>query len=290
MYVKYKYSKRRAPLRKRAPVVTKKKIYRRGKKANAGAVVSLNRKVNKLMGQVETKIKRVEGSVNLCGPAGTLLDQQIFSITPTTPITDPKGIDIQSGDDQDQRNGNKITTKANWLNFVLMLNPYEATTNLAPKPVVVKLWVVSVRGSQYGTTNVDVENLIKTRFFQANGSYTGFTDSVMDNIRQINNDVFNVHYTREFKLGNQYIQSSSSGTVNNNNQRYANNEFKMMYKYRLNLTKYTTKMVRYNDNDGSSFNRQKWVFFTISNADGTFMSDQLPVLMYYNRIYKYTDI
>lgn len=276
------------PLRKRG--VTKKKIFRRGKKASAVSVVALNRKVNRISRSIETKIKRIEGSVDLCGPASPNLDSQIFSITPTTPISDPKCIDIQAGDGQDQRGGNKITTRANWLNFTLMLNPYEATTNLAPKPVIVKYWVVSVRGSQFGTTNVDVENLIKSRFFQANSSYTGFSDSPMDNIRQINNDVFIVHQTKEFKLGNQYIQSSSSGTVNNNNQRYANNEFKIFYKWRLNLTKYTDKNIRYNDNDGSSFNRQKWCFFTVANADGTTLAEQLPVLMYWTRIYKFTDL
>lgn len=289
MYGKF-FRKPRRGLRPLRKSVTKKKIYRRGKKANAGAVVALNRKVNKLVRSVETKFKRQEGSINLGGPANTNFDQQIWSITPCTTTTDPKCIDIQSGDGQDQRSGNKITTKANWLNFTLMLNPYEATTNLAPKPVIVKYWVVSVRGSQFGTTNVDVENLIKTRFFQANASYTGFSDSPMDNIREINKDVFIVHQTREFKLGNQYIQSSSSGTVNNNAQRYANNDFKMFYKFRLNLTKYTSKQVRYNDNDGSSFNKMKWVFFTVANADGTFVSDQLPVFMFWNRIYKFTDM
>lgn len=271
--------------------VTKAKIYKRGKKASATSVIALNRKVNRLIRGVEVKETRNEGTTNLVGTGNVNFDGQVFCINPTTTTADPKGIVVGLGDLEGQRVGNQISTKSNVFKFVAIIKPWNATTNPNPRPMYFKVWVISIRGGNYGTTHSDVSNLIKTRFFDTGNSYQGWSDTIMDTIKPVNEDVFNVHYVKTFKLGPATTMASGAGGATPTSaQGYSNNDFRLSIKWSVPLTKYTAKTIRYNDTDGSSFNPTKWLFFTCHNADGSTIGTQVPIELYYNHHYRFTDM
>lgn len=269
----------------------KKRVFRiKRVKPNYSSIKNLSKKVNQITRSIEQKMNRVEGNTNLGGTGVSAADfsNQIWAVNPTLTNQDPKAIVISQGDAQGKRSGNQITTKKNTFSFVAILNP-NAGTNTAPKPLYLKVWVVGVRGGQYGTTAPDVANLIKSRFFNTGDSYQGFNDTLFDLIRPINKDVFTIHYTKTFKLGNSEYWISSGGTPTNY-QHYANNDFRASIKFTVPLTKYTQKNIRYNDDDGSIFNTTNWLFFTLHNIDGTTIGTNDPVSIYYDHKYYYTDI
>lgn len=271
--------------------VTRAKIYRKGKKANARAVVNLNKKVNRLIRGIETKELRVEATTDLVGTGNASFKNQVFCIGPSTTVTDPKCIVIPAGDGEGNRDGNQITTKANFFKFVAILKPWNSSTNANPRPMYLKVWVVSVRGGAFATSWEDVSNLITTRFFDTGNSYAGFSDTVLDTLRPINEDVFRVNYVKTFKIGpSQTMASGAGGATPTSAQGYTNNDFKLSVKWTVPLTKFTQKNVRYNDTDNYSFNNNKWLFFTMHNADGSTVGLQTPLQLYYNHTYRYTDM
>lgn len=252
---------------------------------------ALSKKVNQILRSVEKKYARVEGTTNLCGTGAADFDSQVFAVAPTTTTADPKAIVLVQGDGQANITGNKVTTQKNIFSFVATLKPWNASTNANPRPLYLTYWVVGLRGGAYATTVADVENLIKSRFFNTGNSYSGFSDSVLDQIRTVNDDVFMLHEKKTFKLGNaSTFASGAGGATPTSAQGYTNNDFDMIVKYDIDLTKYTPKTIRYNDNDASQFGVQKWVFFTMQNCDGSAISASLPVELWYNHSYMYTDM
>lgn len=254
-------------------------------------VADISRKVNRIIRSIEKKYARVEGSTNLVGTGNASFDGQIFALAPTTTTADPKAIVLQQGDLQADRVGNQVTTQKNIFSFVATLLPWNASTNANPRPVYLTAWVFSIKGGQYGTTVGDVENLVKSRFFNTGNSYSGFLDNVVDQIRTVNEDVFTLHAKKVFKLGNaSTFASGAGGATPTSAQGYTNNDFSMIVKYDMDVTKFTPKTIRYNDNDGSQFGVQRWIMFTLQNCDGSAVASAVPVELYYNHSYMYSDL
>lgn len=250
----------------------------------------ISKKLNKISSGIEVKEVTREGSFVMSGSGQTTLDQQIFLINPGTAAQDPKAIVIGQGDDESKRQGNQITTSSNVLKFAAMLLPWHATTNPDPKPVILKYWVLSIRGGTLGNTIYDIELICQTKFFESGASYYGFSDSVMDILRMVNDEVLYVHETKEFKLGAAYYMASGAGGATpTSNQGYTNNDFNYFVKWSIPLYKYTQKNIKWNDNDPQMYNRNKFVLFTIMNADGTAIGTRQPVELYYSHNYKFTD-
>ena len=277
---------------------TKKKSYKPTKKSTVSVrrkysskrkVYNLAKRVKKIEKSAEVKIVRREAQTLLSSPQSALLANQIWCVNPTVVGQDPKAQVITQGTGQANRVGNTVTTKSNSFKFTALLTPWNVSTNAYPSPMYLKYWIVSVRGGQT-YTNQQVRDLLQSKFFQADNSYTGFSDSVMDNIRPVNKDVFYVHTTKTFKLGNAtYMASGAGGATPTSNQGFTNNDFKMSVTWTIPLTKFTTKNLKFNDTDSVIYNSTKWLFFTIAHADGTTIGANTPVQLYYNQIYKFTD-
>ena len=239
----------------------------------------LAKKVNRIYRSIEVSYARQEGLVNLVGTGNGSLDNQIWAVAPTTTNADPKAVVLARGPDEGQRIGNSVSTRKNYFDFCAVLKPWNASTNANPRPLYLTAWVVSIRGGSYATTVVDVEGLITSRFFNSGTSYQGFSDSVLDQIRTVNEDVFTLHAKKTYKLGNaSTFASGAGGATPTSAQGYTNNDFSIVVKDRIDLTKFTPRTIRYNDGDILSYNNQKWLFFTMSNCDGSAISLSLPVL------------
>lgn len=270
--------------------LVKRNIVRKYPKKSKYSVAKLAQKVNKMSRAVEVKEARAEGLTDMVGTAVASFTGNVFCINPASTATDPKAIVINQGSGEGDRIGNQVTTKQNLFRFCAVLKPWHSTSNPNPRPMYLKAWVVSIRGGQYGTTLADATNLIKSRFFDTGNSYIGFGDNLFDTIRPVNEDVFTVHYTKVFKIGPaQTMASGGGGATPTSAQGYTNNDFKLSVKWTIPLTKYTIKNIRYNDTDGSVFNPTKWLFFTMSNADGSAVGSSVPMEMFYNHVYRFTD-
>lgn len=255
-------------------------------------VDDIARKVNRIIRSIEKKYARVEGTTSLVSTSNASFDGQIFAVAPTLTGIDPKAIVLAQGDGEANMTGNQVTTQKNIFSFVATLNPWNASSNANPRPLYLTYWVVSVRGGVNATTLADVENLIKTRFFNTGNSYIGFSDSVLDQIRTVNEDVFILHTKKTFKLGNANTYASGAGGATPTSaQGYTNNDFSMIVKFEVDLTKYTPKTIRYNDTDtAGAFGNQKWIFFTMQNCDGSAIASAVPVELWYNHSYMYSDL
>jgi len=237
----------------------------------------LAKKVNRIYRSIEVSYARQEGLVNLVGTGNGSLDNQIWAVGPTTTNADPKAIVLARGPDEGQRIGNSVATRKNHFDFCAVLKPWNASTNANRRPLYLTAWVVSIRGGCYATTVVDVEGLITSWFFNSGTSYQGFSDSVLDQIRTVNEDVFTLHAKKTYKLGNaSTFASGAGGATPTSAQGYTNNDFSIVVKDRIDLTKFTPRTIRYNDGDTLSYNNQKWLFFTMSNCDGSAISLSLP--------------
>lgn len=261
------------------------------KSKQAKKLADVVKKVNSIYRAIEVNISRVEGSTNIVAATNASFDAQIFAVDPCGAGVDPKGVALVQGDDQGQRVGNMITTKRNKFNFVAMIKPWDATTNPTPRPMYLTAWVIKIRGGSYATIYTDVENMIKNYFFQTGNSSQGFSDSVMDDIRPVNTDVFKLLYKKTWKIGTATTMASGGGGATPTSaQGYSNNDFPYSVKAFLDLTKFSTKNIRYNDTSGVNANDMAWLFFTPSNADGSFVGTSIPLEIFYNHQYEYIDL
>lgn len=254
-------------------------------------IAVVEKKVNKISRSIEIKETKLEGSFEMTGITQPQLDSWIFCVNPTLTGVDPKAIVIAQGDSEANRQGNQITTKGNVLKFVACLNPWNSATNANPKPLYLRYYVISIRGGVYANTISDVETIIQNKFFDNGNSSIGFTDSPLDMLRHVNDEVIYVHDMKEFKIGNSYYMASGAGGATPTSaQGFTNNDFSSSVKWTIPLYKYTQKNIKYNDQDTQIFNNNKWVFFTIHNADGSAVGSSFPLKIYWSHNYKFSDM
>jgi len=193
------------------------------------------------------------------------------TITPCSP--DTLYLTITQGVGQGDRVGNSIRVKSLKFSGVLRALPYESTLNPAPIPHYVKMFFLTRKD-----TPTDI--------------YTGFTDvlqygnnsegpgngSALRNLyRPVNTDAWTVHTTRIFKLG--YADYSGTGT-NPAAQSFANNDFKLNAFVNVDLTKYCTKIIKFDDNTANPSSRNIVMYPVLYNADGSTNTGQLSALDY----------
>lgn len=275
---------------KRTRLYKKKRGRPTGSKKKAPTIKQIDKKVNQIIRGIEKEDFRKEGQTNMTGSTSSFLDEQIFSINPCTASIDTKGIVITKGDNEGQRQGNQVTTQRRYFKFCVTLNPWNSGTNPNPKPMILKAMIVSVRGGVIASTLTDIEGLLQSRFFDTGSGYTGFSDSPYDLLRPINNDVFTVHKSFEYRLGNAtYMASGAGGATPTSNQGFSNNFYNPMVMDTIDLTEYCHKNIKWNDDDTINYNSNKWLVFTLTNIDGTQIGSGQPAVLWYNNYYKYTD-
>lgn len=172
------------------------------------------------------------------------------------------GLVITQSAGQGGRVGNTIKTKSLQFTGTFVANAYNVSTNPAPRPVQVKMWILYDKSAPTTLPNPPTS----ADFFQNGAISKGFNDDLTDLWSPINKDRWRVLTTRSYKLGNSSYISNGSGYVPN--QYFANNDFSLNANFRVNLTKFYPKMVKFNDSTTVPTTRGLYCMFTVHAADG----------------------
>lgn len=253
---------------------------------------SLVKTINKVLARkVETKISQYSGSITVRSinaltsqaqfDAGCLMVNPQGAIIPAIVQGYPV---IANGVGQDQRIGDELKIKGQYIDYLINANDYDATFNPVPSPQIVTLWVVkpkiknaqglAVSEVQAGSTSIFFEN-------QFSGD-SGFTGNLIDILRKVDTDNFQVIAKRVMKVGWQG-NLSTTNVVNS----FQSNDYKQFYKGRIKIPSYTWKCDRNDLMQG----RCIYMFATTMNGNGlTLATSVLPVSLEFNLTTYYTDM
>lgn len=174
---------------------------------------------------------------------------------------DPTSLVIPPGTGQGNRLGNEISTKKLVFKGTLTPLPYDSTFNAAPQPVQVKMWIFYDKTDPVALPNPPAAS----DFFQNGNGSKGFQNDLVDMWSPVNTDRYRVFKSKVFKLG-AAMNSGSGG--NPALQNSANNDFKYNCNFSINLTKYYTKRVKFNDGSTVPTTRGLFCMFAYANATG----------------------
>lgn len=203
-----------------------------------------------------------------------------------TPSQSTSGYTVSLGTGDNQRIGNRVTTSRLLHKVVIAPNPYDATTNPYPEPVMVRFWyfkskfnpVSDVAASQFCGVSANA-------FTYGNGT-RGLQGNLLDINAKLNADDYTYLTHRDFKVGYALNNGSGSSAVY---QQFANNDYKLTIKKTIDLTKYCPKVIKFDD---ASKVTTSWIFCLIQVISSDFVglasTNQLVTVA--NEIdYTYTD-
>jgi len=211
--------------------------------------------------EVEVKSRQTYyGTVGLYGPASAAFNSVCnFVVCPSS-----TACDIQQGTGEGQRIGNQVRTRKLVFSGVFTPKAYSSTTNPDPHPMEIKMFFYRQRNDPAvlpASPSAD--------FFQFNNTTNGIPDSLMNQIEVVNTDKYQLFTTRTFKVG--YAINSATnqtpGTIMPGPVA-ASNDFQLNWKFKVDLTKYLPKVVRYNDNNAEPTTPGIYCLFVLARADG----------------------
>lgn len=194
---------------------------------------------------------------------------------------------ISQGVGQGQRVGNRIETVRHVFKGTICPYPHDSSTNPNPQPIVVKMWIFYDK-----TDPTAVPNPVANPFFQDGSGVAGFSNDLVDTWRPVNSDRYRVLCARTFKLGfSEYAGTASTVANQTGYQAYANNDFKMNCAFRINLTKYQIKKIRFNDANNEPMTRRMFCMWQCVAASGIQLASTfVPCGVQYMEDFKYKDV
>lgn len=190
-------------------------------------------------------------------------------------------LNIAQGNTQGTRVGNSVRTHSLVYSGVVYPNQYNASYNPYPIPQEVMFLLLSRKDT--GDTLLTT----LTGLYQTGGATANPDGTVFDIVRDFNYDLYNIHYKRVFKIG--AAENVGTGAVPGF-QNYASNDFKYNQKFRMDLTKYIDKIVKFNDSTNTQTGGKNYIFgvWMTCDADGT-GSTYEPTCITSQLVYKYKD-
>lgn len=195
-------------------------------------------------------------------------DSQIFPVSPATSF-----LTIPQGTGQGQRVGNKIKIKKLKFSGVIYPMPYNATTNLTPAPVQIKMWLFYDKEEPQTIPTVRANN----DFMQFGDSSISMQNILFDLYTPENKDRYKVLKTKMFKLG--YAQYGGTGATGSLplQGNLSNNDFKLNCNFSIDLMPYIVKDVNFRDTATNPTTRGLFCMFQPVYANGsTIASNQVP--------------
>lgn len=257
--VKPRYKKRKYVKKRPAPVVSKvvrSKVFKR----------KVQRIVNK---NLETKVINYRANdKNLLNVAsadwvGTVLNMIPGGTGGNNMFT------ISQGDGQGQRTGNQITPKGLYLRGIIRVAPgYDPVLNYNPCPMYVTMYVARLK-QHLSDSSTELETVIDNTVFQNGSTSLGMSGLPNDLLNTFNSDQITLLYKRVFKVGYaQYVSGFGVNAPANVYQQFANNDFKLMRMFKINLSKLLPKKMKFNDSTDICTNTRKlWLFFCVTRED-----------------------
>jgi len=222
----------------------------------------------------------------------TSLNTNMFILSPTTGTdnTTYGGFDIARGTSDGQRVGNKVMLKKALFNISVYPTPYNAATNVNPTPQVVRMYFFRTKINKNTVPAATALNGAAGNFFQEGVGATGFIGTLADINMRLNDDLYTYVGSKTVKLG--YAANNGTGAgAQAGPQYFQNNDFRMNYTKRLNITKYLPKQFTWDDG-GNSTTPYTYCLIQPVNADGSNNGSlvESPINCIYEQYYEYTDV
>lgn len=274
------------PKKKRVARKGKKVVRRRNRRGNKGLVKMVKKIISS---NVENKMRQSGGVTSLVPTNATGF--QTGAVIPLSPYYEAglslaQNLDITQGTGVSNRIGNSIKTRSGYLRAVIYPAPYHATFNPTPQPLLVTQWIFKLKSGITDSTS-SVVSTMNTNWFKDQNSYTGVFNSLNDVVMKCNPDFVNLLSRRVYKLG--YASDNGTGSQVAN-QYHANNDYKLNFVLKQNMTKYLRKQIRYADNNAQPLTSTTWCVFTVAYASGQSMpSTHVPAYINWEYDYQFED-
>lgn len=224
--------------------------------------------------------------------AQTSLNTNMWILSPSTGAdnTTYGGVDVAKGTSDGQRVGNKITLKKAMFNISMYPTPYNAATNVNPTPQVVRMYFFRTKINKNTVPASTTLNGPGGNFFQDGTTATGFIGTLADINMRLNDDLYTYVGSKTVKLG--YASNNGTGAGSQPGPQYfQNNDFRMNYTKRMNITKYLPKQFLWDD-AGNVVTPYTYCLIQPLNADGSNNASlvESPINCIYEQYYEYTDV
>lgn len=242
--------------------------------------------------QAETKQAQAYWSGGLVSRASAnFTERTLYYLGPGREGGYPAGqqLEFGLGTQDGQRIGNVIKTHKCMLRLNIFPTGYNETTNIAPKPYLVTLWIFRLVGDQWGLRST-AANMITNTMFDNGPLSGGIQNNLTDHIRPYNDSSVRVMRKITFKVGNQDMVGTGS---NLGKQYYSNNDYKLNIIKYINVTKYIAKTYTFEDTNLSPTTKKTYFCFTFAPADGSAgaLPDPFsPIQVNWHMDYQYKDI
>lgn len=244
--------------RKRAVRRFAKKVIRRPRRSypKKGVSVGVKRYVTRALNR-RIENKQIAGTQALS--FGSILESPDMNAYPILPytgfLTCPQGVT------QGTRTGNECKIKRVMLNYVLLPQQYNVTTNPIPVPIHVQMFLGAVK--QY--KGILPQSADVNLMFQLGGSAVAPGGTLMDLTYQINKDNWDIKKAWSHKLG--YAAYGGTGTVPSQ-QSFTNNDFKLNVVGRIDITKHCAAVMKFNDGNSTHQGANLFFMFQAISANG----------------------
>jgi len=259
----------------KVPKSIKKRVFRRKTTLKK---VSLNKIIDRRIA-VKTENKSVQYWNTGFGIVPSINAGWSASQIPMSPY--PSYLTINQSVGAGGRVGNQINIKKLTFSGNIYQLPYNQTSNPTPFPMHVKFWFY------YDKTDPNIIPAPATDFLQNGSSSRGMFNDLVDLWAPVNTDKYRVLLTKQFKIG--YAQNTGTGSVVA--QAYgANNDYKYNQQFKIDLTKYIVKNIKFNDNTAQPSARGLFLLMTVVQANGTpYSNTVIPAQMQYVLNCEYED-
>lgn len=195
---------------------------------------------------------------------------------------------INRGVGSGQMSGDKIRVKSAIMNYVIIFNNYNASSNTQLKPTYVRAFIYKYKKAPLNDPQVG--NIcgtgINANFFELGTSDVGFIGNLEDLNQRMNRDAYTYYSHKTWKIGPMIAPSGATQTPV---YTYSNNDFKYSVFGKWNVTKFLPKILT-RDDDGVWMDPYVVCMFQILSADGTTLgSTQQPIKVDLSLQLKYTD-
>lgn len=225
--------------------------------SDAHIISLIQRQINRV--KVNAEIKNVyyqDRSIVVTNFTGPSFITGVFPVTPSS-----GGLSILQGVGQGDRVGNRITIKSIAFRGNVVPAPYNAVTNPAPKPTLVRMLLLTDRD------NPTIVASPSTDFFQSGSTSAAPSGNIVDIYRPVNLDRYTVYHDQEFRMG--YSNNGGTG-VSVASQSYSNNDFNFCSEWNIDVAKFLRKKVYdFDDNTANSSNDVITAVFLCAPADGS---------------------
>lgn len=190
---------------------------------------------------------------------------------------------LANGTNNHHRIGNNVRPRYAYIKGHINILPYNQSTNLVAGPIWVRMLLIKALNVTYqGGAPGEIDSSI----FKADGASLGFQSNMLDQILEVNNDLFRCLYDRKVKVGAGF--NTSTGPVGSG---YYFDNSPMSVPFKIVYTKYMKKLLKYSDsaNGNSCQNDNLYLLFCPSTADGGSYGGSIPAETHFCRYFTFED-